>query len=198
MRSHTEPSQRVTRRRRHGRTAARSTRRQASMHERPTRSLRRPMTPALTLLEALAVSLAAEGVEIRGALAHAPRAVTLRLVAEATPAAEGGELVVGRFEIPTTTNHGEPFPHGVLLPLLHDLYVSMGGATFLETVGLWRADDGAFCLDLSLAVEVWTRSPTRLEAFVRRVASELDQEVIALRLTRPDFLWVTPMEGGES
>lgn len=148
---------------------------------------------ALSLVEALTDALAAEGVSIRGALA---RSTAPRVSAPTSIATEpvNGAPFVARFEIPLTTNAGVPFPVGVLVPLLRDLYERMGGATVTDAVGLWRDHEGAFCLDTSLTVEVWTSDEAGLVAFLERMRYDLDQDAVGLRITRPEFVWIERKE----
>lgn len=160
---------------------------------RPTPTRRPSARTALSLLGALADALAAEGILIRGALA---RNAALRAPSPTPVAVEGVSEVpfVARFEIPLTTNDGVPFPVAVFVPLLRDLYERMGGATVTEAVGVWRDDAGAFCLDASLTVEVWTSDREGLVAFLRRLRHDLDQDAVALRITRPEIVWIERKE----
>lgn len=154
------------------------------------------MSLALSIVDELATALADRGVAVRGALARTPAPAACVAGSTLPPAPDGdGQLLVGRFEIPITSNKGEPFATKMLLAIIRDLYDEAGGATLFEVLGVWRADDGAFCLDVSIGVEVWTRTPERLAAFVARVARDLAQDVIALRFLRPEILWVTPAAG---
>lgn len=158
--------------------------------EPPSPLLRRPMTLTLAALDEVAASLAREGVQVGGALArHHTIVRQAEPTSSPTPSATG-ELFVGRFEIPTTDNDGNPFPVPLLASVLRDLYDRMSGASFLELAGLWRDDDGTFYVDLSIAVEVWTADRTGLLEFISRVRRLLGQKSIALRIYRPEFVWV--------
>lgn len=176
------------------RGSAHAYRRGIAPRVRPTPTRPPPARTALSLLGALADALADEGVLIRGALARnatprapVPTSVAVELVSEVP--------FVARFEIPLTTNDGVPFPVAVLVPLLRDLYERMGGATVTNALGVWRDDAGAFCIDASLTVEVWTSDREGLVAFLGRVRRDLDQDAIALRITRPEFMWIERKEG---
>lgn len=149
------------------------------------------MKATLSLLCTLADALAAEGVVIRGALARtaAPKA------APPTSDPTSATPFIARFEIPLTTNDGVPFSVGILVPLLRDLYERMGGATVTDALGIWRDGTGAFCLDTSLTVEVWTSDREGLVTFLDRVRRDLDQDAVALRITRPEFVWIEREEG---
>jgi len=152
-----------------------------------------PPRPALSLLEALADSLAEEGITIRGAFARgaAPGTPPPPLT---PPSATASEVFAARFELPTTGKDGAPFVPAVILGLLRDLHERMGGATFIEAVGVWRDRQGVWCFDLVLAVEVWTHDRAGLVDYVRRARRELDQEAMAIRITRPEFVWVDRAE----
>lgn len=151
-----------------------------------------PPRPALSLLEALADSLAEEGITIRGAFARGTAPGTPPSPAPAP--ATTSEVFAARFELPTTGNDGTAFAPAVILGLLRDLHERMGGATFIEAVGVWRDRQGTWCLDLVLAVEVWTHDRAGLVDYVRRARRELDQDAMAIRITRPEFVWVDRAE----
>ncbi len=151
-----------------------------------------PPRPALSLLEALAGSLAEEGITIRGAFARGTASGTPPPLP--TSSATAPEVFAARFELPTTGNDGTPFTPAVILGLLRDLHERMGGATFIEAVGVWRDHDGAWCFDLVLAVEVWTHDRAGLLDYVRRARRELDQDAMAIRITHPEFVWVDRAE----
>jgi len=159
---------------------------------RTDRPLSPPPRPALSLLDALADSLAEEGITIRGAFTKGtmPGAPP----PPPPPSATAAEVFVARFELPTTGNDGTPFAPAVILGLLRDLHERMGGATFIEAVGVWRDHQGAWCFDLVLAVEVWTHDRAGLVDYVRRARRELDQDAMAIRITRPEFVWVDRAE----
>ncbi len=151
--------------------------------------IRRPLEVTLVVLNDLAASLAREGIEIRGAFArvHKTRAPAKRRTLKKPPV--NGKDFIGHFSIPTTDNHGNPFPASLLLSILSRLYKGMGGASFRETVGLWR-DKGSCYLDLLIAVEVWTGDRERLVALVRWVCKKLGQQCIPLRIERAEFVWI--------
>lgn len=174
------------------RRSTRAYRRRAAPRVHPSHPQGARRGAALRLLGTLADALAAEGIEIRGALA---RAVKPKEPPPATPAEQTSEVpFVARFEIPTTANDGTPFSMAVLLPILRDLYERMGGATVADAVGVWRERSNAFCLDISLTVEVWTTDQEGLVAFLERVRRDLDQDAIVLRITRPEFVWIKRRE----
>ncbi len=160
----------------------------------PARSPRPPEGTALSLLRALAEALETEGVVIRGAFARAGgRAMAPPFV---QPEEVTNDAVYdARFEIPTTANDGTPFPASVLVALLRDLYKRTGGATVIDALGVWRDGPKAACFDVSLTVEVCTSDREGLVAFLERVRRDLDQDAIALRITRPEFVWIERGEG---
>lgn len=156
-------------------------------------SVRRPMELAHALLNELTAALAAEGVQIRGAFAPYHHVTSPR---DFVPAVEAtGELLVVHFELPTTSNLGVPFGRDVLFLLVRELYREMRGASFFESAGMWQDKQGAFCGDLSIGVEVWTRDLARLEKFVLHAADVLSQDEIVLRITRADFRVLRPAKG---
>ncbi len=173
------------------RRSARAYRPRGAPRTRPPPARPPSMKATLSLLCTLADALAAEGVVIRGALARtaAPKA------APPTSDPTSATPFIARFEIPLTTNDGVPFSVGILVPLLRDLYERMGGATVTDALGIWRDGTGAFCLDTSLTVEVRTSDREGLVTFLDRVRRDLDQDAVALRITRPEFVWIEREEG---
>lgn len=147
-----------------------------------------PVDPVRALVEDLATTLAAEGIPIRGAFRRPRANVAMRSRIPAPP--ETGALVIARFEIPLTSNEGEPFTRDTLVTLLRELYLETRGATFFNVVGVWEASDGAFCGDVLISVEVWLRDRTWLNAFVARVVRDLQQEELTLRYSWADFVTV--------
>lgn len=166
--------------------------------EAPVPLLRRPMAFTLSAIDEIAASLAREGVRIGGAFARRHTVMRQVEVKPSLPPEGEGDEFVGRFEIPTTDNDGNPFAVSLVAAVLHDLYDRMGGASFLELAGLWRGDDGTFYADLSIAVEVWTRDRSGLLEFIGRTCRLLDQKSIALRIYRPEFVWVDSTREGAS
>lgn len=166
--------------------------------EPPVPFLRRPMTLTLAVLDEIAASLAREGIRVGGALARRHTAAVHVDPKAPSPQPDSGTDFVGRFEVPTTDNEGNPFPAALLVSLMRDLYDRMSGASFLEVAGIWRGDDGTFFVDLSIAVEVWTNDRARLIEFIERVRRLLGQKAIALRIYRPEFVWINEPEADAS
>lgn len=163
--------------------------------EHPAPALRRPMALTYEVLDRMATTFDSLGIPVRGAMARRASSSMVRDVAADTDGGGGTETFVARFDLPTTDNAGRPVPVSVLLSLLTRLYERMDGASFTEVAGVWRDKTGAFYVDLSIGVEVWTGDRKGLVAFVEEARRELGQECIPVRICRPEFIWVAEPKG---